>query len=205
MERKSLAIVFGLGVLLALHCSITTLAQKEPQAGTTQASVDITAILDSLPDGQRWIKHLNEDLLPFWTMKEALGSPIGNFPTYRCNDGSLYDPAKPCPELSDPDPNIKSIIKLDRDYVRMKARQVFAYGVAFHMTGEARYLSLRGQVTIFFDSTLYSGSVLNLQEPIRISVGARAFPGRPSYRGQAKTSPTRSPELHSTITSHAIQ
>jgi len=75
-------------------------------------------------------------------MKEALGSPIGNFPTYRCNDGTLFDPAKPCPELSDPDPTIKSIIKLDRDYVRMKARQVFVYGVAYHMTGEARYLSL---------------------------------------------------------------
>jgi mannose/cellobiose epimerase-like protein (N-acyl-D-glucosamine 2-epimerase family) len=140
--NKSLAGVLILGVVLALHCSTTTLAQTGSQTRITESTVDVAEVLNKLPDGQRWIQHLKDDLLPFWMMKEALGSPIGNFPTYRCNDGSIYDLAKPCAELSDPDPSVKSIIKLDRDYVRMKARQVFVYGVAYHMTGDPQYLSL---------------------------------------------------------------
>jgi mannose/cellobiose epimerase-like protein (N-acyl-D-glucosamine 2-epimerase family) len=104
--------------------------------------VDVAALLKTLPDGQRWLDHLNQDLLPFWTMPEALGNPIGNFPTYRCNDGSLFNPAKPCPELADPDPSVAGIIKLDRDYTRMKNRQVFAYGIAYHLTGNPEYLRL---------------------------------------------------------------
>jgi mannose/cellobiose epimerase-like protein (N-acyl-D-glucosamine 2-epimerase family) len=141
-RRYPLAWLLIFGVVLALDWSTTTLSQTRPQAGISESSADVTQTLRQLPDGQRWIQHLNDDLLPFWTMKEALGDPEGNFPTYRCNDGSLYNPAKPCVELSDPDPMIKSIIHLDRDYVRMKARQVFAYGVAYHMTGEAKYLKI---------------------------------------------------------------
>ncbi|WP_180267515.1 hypothetical protein [Nostoc linckia] len=89
-----------------------------------------------IPYGDRWIKHLKEDLLPFWELETARPEN-GNFPTYRCNDGSLFDPNKPCPELVNPVPGI---VKLDREYVRSKSRQVFAYGVAYNLTGEAKYL-----------------------------------------------------------------
>ena len=33
--------------------------------------------LTSLPTGARWLEHLNNDLLPFWTMPSALGNPLG--------------------------------------------------------------------------------------------------------------------------------
>lgn len=95
---------------------------------------DLRGSFDKLPSGERWQTHLRQDLLPFWEMDTALGQPLGNFPTYRCNDGALYDPAKPCVELQ------ASWLRLDRDYVRMKSRQIFAYGVAYHMTGDETYL-----------------------------------------------------------------
>jgi mannose/cellobiose epimerase-like protein (N-acyl-D-glucosamine 2-epimerase family) len=104
---------------------------------TRQYPVDnIEQIINAVPKGDRWLQHLKDDLLPFWEMPEALGTD-GNFPTYRCNDGTLYDPNKPCIELKDPVPGI---VWLDRDYVRSKSRQVFAYGIAYNLTGDAKYL-----------------------------------------------------------------
>lgn len=100
--------------------------------------VDIRGILAGLPDGARWVQHVKDDLLRFWGTETALGKPVGNFPTYRCNDGSLYDASSPCPELRNAD---SSIVKLDRDYTRSKSRQVYAYGAAYHMTGDEKYLS----------------------------------------------------------------
>ena len=76
--------------------------------------------------------------MPFWLTADALGAPIGNFPTFRCNDGTAYHPEAPCPELARPPEWIAS--ELGRDYTRMKSRQTFLYGVAFHITGEERYL-----------------------------------------------------------------
>ena len=90
---------------------------------------DIEILLRELPRGKRWLEHLKKDLLPFWTMPSALGEPLGNFPTYRNNDGSLVDPTKGRPELE------------RLDYVRAKSRQCFGYGVAYHMTGEEEYLN----------------------------------------------------------------
>ena len=66
--------------------------------------------------------------MPFWTHKDALGSPLGNFPTYHCNDGSLSN----CNELKDVD--------IESDYLRMKSRQLYAYCVAYHLTGNEIYL-----------------------------------------------------------------
>lgn len=99
---------------------------------------DIEALLRDLPRGERWLAHLKKDLLPFWTMPSALGEPLGNFPTYRNNDGSLVDPTNLRSEF---ERVVPGIVWLDRDYVRAKSRQCFAYGVAYQMTGEEIYLS----------------------------------------------------------------
>ena len=91
-----------------------------------------------LPDLERWRRHLTDELMPYWTTPDALGTPVGNFPTFRCHDGAAYRPAAPC---LDPDKLPKWIAaELPRDYARMKSRQTFAYGVAYHVTGEERYL-----------------------------------------------------------------
>jgi len=91
-----------------------------------------------LPSLERWRQHVSDELMPFWLTADALGAPIGNFPTFRCNDGAAYHPEAPCPELVHPPDWIAS--ELGRDYTRMKSRQTFLYGVAFHITGEERYL-----------------------------------------------------------------
>ncbi len=98
---------------------------------------DIGKILRDLPRGERWLRHLKKELLPFWEMPEALGDPLGNFPTYRNNDGTLVDLNHPGPDFTNV---IPGIVWLDRDYIRSKSRQCFAYGIAYHMTGELKYL-----------------------------------------------------------------
>ena len=105
---------------------ILALAVSLP-SGTAGAKDAVFTPVPTLPDGQQWIEHMRNDLLPFWEMPTALGRR-GDFPTYRCNNGSLYDAAKPCPELKDP---IPGIVWLDREYLRAKSRQIYAYGVAF--------------------------------------------------------------------------
>lgn len=100
---------------------------------------NIDGIISDVPTGGRWLQHLEEDLLPFWEMQTAWGSPVGNYPTYRCNDGSLYNMVEPCPELENPVPGI---VKPEREYVRAKSRQIFAYGVAYNLTGKRKYLKL---------------------------------------------------------------
>ncbi|HSK01302.1 MAG TPA: hypothetical protein VK932_08680 [Kofleriaceae bacterium] len=91
-----------------------------------------------LPDLERWRRHLADELMPYWTTPDALGTPVGNFPTFRCPDGAAYRPAAPCVDGSKVPAWIAA--ELPRDYTRMKSRQTFTYGVAYHVTGEERYL-----------------------------------------------------------------
>lgn len=90
------------------------------------------------PTGETWLRHVRQDLLPFWSTPEALGTPPGNFPTFRCNDGRLPDPAAPCPEIEKPPAWIRP--EVGRTYVRMQGRQTYAYAAAYHLTGERRWL-----------------------------------------------------------------
>ncbi len=105
-------------------------------SGAIAAADTVFTPVPILPDGEQWVAHLRNDLLPFWEMPTARGRG-GDFPTNRCNDGSLYEAAKPCAELKNP---IPGIVWLDREYLRAKSRQIYAYGVAFHMTGDRKYL-----------------------------------------------------------------
>lgn len=87
---------------------------------------------------QRWQVHVEQELLPWWRQKEALGQPVGRFPTHRCADGRAWQPARPCAELQTAPAWIRS--ELGRQYVRMQSRQVFAYAIGFHMTGDVQLL-----------------------------------------------------------------
>lgn len=90
-----------------------------------------------LPPGERWKQHLTGELLPFWNQETALGKPVGNFPSVRCNDSSLLDRANPCPEIRG-----NEWLMEDRSYVVSLSRQTYAYGVAFHVTGDPYFLEL---------------------------------------------------------------
>lgn len=71
---------------------------------------------------QKWLDHIQDDLLPFWLQREALGSPVGNFPTFRERNGT-------------------AIMGTPR-YPRMMSRQVYVYCVAFMLTGKVSHLTL---------------------------------------------------------------
>ncbi|MDX2149495.1 MAG: AGE family epimerase/isomerase [Bryobacteraceae bacterium] len=96
------------------------------------AAQDRTA---QLPSPERWLQHFERELLPFWDQPAAFGNPIGNFPTTRCDDGTRVDLRNPCREVGR-----NSWLMLDRQYVVAVSRQIYGYGVAYHLTGETRYL-----------------------------------------------------------------
>jgi len=100
--------------------------------------------IDDLPTGEDWVRHLYRDLLPFWSMPEAVGNPEGNFPSFRYRDGSVVDPADSLREgLDEWEAEFPTLRQhLDNQYVRMMSRQTFLYGVGYHMTGDERFLAL---------------------------------------------------------------
>jgi mannose/cellobiose epimerase-like protein (N-acyl-D-glucosamine 2-epimerase family) len=122
-------------VLLALlGClGLASPAQVPPPPPVNTAPAD-------LPTGARWLRHFREDLLPFWNVPAAWGSPRGDFPTFRGNDGRTVDWAQPPEELATAPGWIKEAF--GREYVRMKSRQTYFYGVAYHLTGDPKMLEL---------------------------------------------------------------
>jgi hypothetical protein len=123
--------------LAAVAALIVVACGGAPALGPAPPATPRLAV-SALPSLDRWRQHVTEEILPFWTTPAALGDPVGNFPTFRCNDGEAFHPEAPCPELKDPPRWIAA--ELGRDYTRMKSRQTFLYGVAYHLTGEERYL-----------------------------------------------------------------
>jgi mannose/cellobiose epimerase-like protein (N-acyl-D-glucosamine 2-epimerase family) len=117
-------------------------AARPATAPTGVPQYPLDELLAGIPTGERWVTHLREDLMPFWEMETAIGEPVGDFPTYRCNDGSLPDLAALCPELRFAEPGIVFLEPDWREYLRARSRQVYGYGIAFHLTGERRYLDL---------------------------------------------------------------
>ncbi len=101
------------------------------------ALIACVGFAQDLPTGARWLDHLTGELLPFWDNAAAYGNPAGAFPGTRCDDTTLYNPSKPCPEIR----NNSWISPQQRTLVEL-SRQSYGYGVAFHMTGDPRYLKL---------------------------------------------------------------
>lgn len=87
-----------------------------------------------------WTRHMARDLVPFWTQPPALGARAGEFLTFRCHDGRAWDAAAPCPELEQAPDWMREA--LGRDYTRMRSRQTYFYGAAFHLLGDQRLLEL---------------------------------------------------------------
>lgn len=94
-----------------------------------------------LPTGKEWVTHIQQDLLPYWTTPAALGNPVGNFPTFRANDGSVIDPKNLPPEVKGVDKGETWLLnRMGRQYTRTMSRQIYAFCVAYQMTGEEQYL-----------------------------------------------------------------
>jgi hypothetical protein len=132
----------GLPTAIAIAALVAAACGPPPEgaASARQAPAPPRIAASELPSLERWRHHVTDEILPFWDTPAALGTPVGNFPTFRCNDGTLPRPQPDtlCPELAQPPGWMAG--DLDKDFARMKSRQTFLYGVAFHITGEERYL-----------------------------------------------------------------
>ena len=76
------------GLVLA---GMLVLAPTEPgraEPSAAQASATATTVAEVLK-GDTWLRHHREDLMPYWDLPAALGVPVGNFPSFRGQDGEL--------------------------------------------------------------------------------------------------------------------
>jgi mannose/cellobiose epimerase-like protein (N-acyl-D-glucosamine 2-epimerase family) len=120
-------------LMMSLLLAVAAIAVATPASAQ-----DKTDAIAALPAPADWVSELQRDILPFWETPAALGDPVGSFPTFRCNDGTVANPQAPCAEfLAAPD-WIHSAV--GRQYVRMISRQIYLYGVAYHLTGDPKYL-----------------------------------------------------------------
>lgn len=86
-------------------------------------------------------------LMKFWMNSDAQNLDGGLFPTYLSNEGKIIDKEVEWPEeyklaRDDGDNGAGALIDLNQYYVRAHSRQTYAYGMAFHMTGNQKYLEL---------------------------------------------------------------
>jgi len=145
--KRTLLPIWLATAIVAVQCKGET-SQSSCGDYRSRLAPDCTATslrgqIELLPTGMEWVGHIQRDLLPYWTSRVAIGNPPGNFPTFRANDGSVIDPKNPPPEFRDiPDTETWLKPRVGRQYSRMMGRQIFAYCVAFHMTGDEKYLDL---------------------------------------------------------------
>ena len=149
IQRIIAAKLVRLGTALALCASVAApaLAQSAKQPVSQQ----------------QWIDHFENDILRFWSTPDALGirtgqtTTRGNFPTWRCNNGTVFnDKTNACKEIVNA-PTWVANHKL-LDYLRMKSRQTYLYGVAFNVTGKDKYLSwMRAGIRFIVDHGLIDG------------------------------------------------
>lgn len=103
-------------------------------------------IIEKALDPEIWIEHLKGDLLKFWGTDKAVQMENGLFHTYRTNKGEiLSDNEEDWPvefKEAKHDDATSGLIETEYNFIRAHSRQTYAYGIAFHMTGEAKYLEL---------------------------------------------------------------
>lgn len=107
---------------------------------------DTAKLIEEAIEPSVWKDHLVNDLMKFWDKKEAVTLQGGLFPTYRTNEGNDLppDPAAWPEEFKQAvkDPDTKGLITPDLNYVRAHSRLTYAFGIAFHMTGNPHYLEV---------------------------------------------------------------
>lgn len=97
-----------------------------PPAITSIEQYPTDQAITDLPSAETWQNYANDDLWKYWGQDSAL-----SFPTYRCNNGQAIDLDNLCYELR----TGWIAAGLEYSYTRMLSRQIYTYGVIYHMTG----------------------------------------------------------------------
>src|SRR3954469_3794602 len=104
--------------LLVVAVLAAVLASPVPTAASLPNQDSPVAVAATVPDvvrGDTWLRHHREDLMPYWDRPEALGEPLGNFPSFRGRGGELLPRS--------PETTVRGLSTL--------ARQVYGYSHAF--------------------------------------------------------------------------
>lgn len=110
----------------------------------TSATVNTKSLIEQAIEPRVWKEHLVKDLMKFWDRPESTCLQGGLFSTYRTNEGKdLPENPSDWPEefkKAMADQDTKGLIKPEYNYVRAHSRLTYAFGIAFHMTGNPHYL-----------------------------------------------------------------
>jgi len=135
--------------------------QYNPYADIKNLIQEHRDIMRDITNGSdRWIKHLEEELMNFWMLDDVKDMSAKLFRSFLTDDGKKLPGLNKTNEwprafqeaikkdengnytaeagglLEGPDKNA------NYNFVRIHSRQVFAYGVAYNMTGKAEYFNL---------------------------------------------------------------
>ncbi len=107
---------------------------------------NVKELVDNALDSQTWKDHLEKDLMKFWDRPDAYNLDGALFSTYRTNSGEKLPADKSkWPEeftAAAAADDTKGLVEPEFNFVRAHSRQTYAYGIAFHMTGNTHYLEL---------------------------------------------------------------
>lgn len=111
-----------------------------------QKPESVKDLIENAVDSAEWKKHLVDDLMKFWDRPDAYAADGDLFPTYRTNSGEkLPQNKEDWPEefkAAVADKNTEGLVQPEYNFVRAHSRQTYAYGIAFHVTGNPHYLKL---------------------------------------------------------------
>lgn len=106
---------------------------------------DVNKLVNDAFGPQVWKDHI-DDLMKFWDKDEITGMKNGLFPTYITNEGKVLpgDKKKWSKEFKTAveSDDTKGLIETDKNYVRAHSRLTYAFGIAYHMTGDSHYLEV---------------------------------------------------------------
>lgn len=141
-----------------------------PEQKAPDKNIDLNKLIENAVEPRVWKDHLVKNLMKFWDRPEATELQGDLFPTYRTNRGEAL-PADPVdwPEefrkaLTDPDTS--GLIQPDYNFVRAHSRQTYAYGIAFHMTGNPHYLQLCRKGTLALLNALDGNYGMHIMQKI---------------------------------------
>ncbi len=108
--------------------------------------LDIDKLIDEALEPRVWKDHVVKDLMKFWDTPEGTTLHQGLFSTYLTNEG------KPLPKEQEKwpeefkqallDPVTVGLVQPEYNFVRAHSRLTYAFGIAFHMTGNPHYLEV---------------------------------------------------------------
>lgn len=121
-------------------------SQPIGQNAANEKELDINKLIEEAVEPRVWKEHVVKDLMKFWDKQEAVALHGGLFNTYRTNTGNdLPKDQEQWPEefkQALKDPITVGLVQPEYNFVRAHSRLTYAFGIAFHMTGNPHYLEV---------------------------------------------------------------